>query len=44
VARWLTKLIQMKASDKLESDDTRQMSLDLDTAYSSFHKAVSKIS
>jgi ESCRT-I complex subunit VPS28 len=44
VARWLTKLGQMKASDKLESDDTRQMSLDLDTAYSSFHKAVSKIS
>lgn len=44
VASWLTKLGQMKASDKLESDDTRQMSLDLDTAYSSFHKAVSKIS
>ncbi len=44
VARWLTKLGQMRASDKLESDDTRQMSLDLDTAYSSFHKAVSKIS
>jgi ESCRT-I complex subunit VPS28 len=44
VASWLAKLGQMKASDKLESDETRQMSLDLDTAYSSFHKAVSKIS
>jgi ESCRT-I complex subunit VPS28 len=43
IARWITKLNGMKASDKLESDDTRQMSLDLDTAYSTFHKAVSKI-
>jgi len=43
VASWLTRLAQMKASDRIESDDARQMSLDLDTAYSSFHKAVSKI-
>ena len=43
VNNWLSRLNQMKASDKLESEDTRQMSLDLDTAYSAFHKAVSKI-
>lgn len=44
VNRWLSQLTQMKASAKLSQDDTRQMSLDLDTAYSVFHRAVSKIS
>ena len=44
VNRWLSKLTQMKASDKLNQEETRQMSLDLDTAYSVFHGAVSKIS
>lgn len=43
VSRWLSKLNQMKASDKLSEEDTRQMSLDLDNAYSVFHSAVSKI-
>ncbi len=43
IARWMTRLNGMKASDKLESEETRQMSLDLDTAYSAFHKAVSSI-
>jgi hypothetical protein len=43
VQKWLTQLGQMRASDKLNGDDTRQMSLDLDTAYSAFHRAVSKI-
>ncbi len=44
VNRWLSKLSQMKASDKISEEDTRQMSLDLDNAYSVFHRAVSKIS
>ena len=43
VQKWVTKLNQMKANDKLEESDTRQMSLDLDAAYSLFHRAVSKI-
>ena len=44
VNSWLSKLNQMKASDKISVEDTRQMSLDLDNAYSVFHRAVSKIS
>ena len=43
VNRWQSKLNQMRASDKLSEEDTRQMSMDLDTAYSIFHRAVSKI-
>jgi hypothetical protein len=44
VNKWLVKLNQMKASDRISEEDTRQMSLDLDHAYSVFHRAVSKIS
>ncbi len=44
VNKWLSQLSQMKASDKITEEDTRQMSLDLDNAYSVFHRAVSKIS
>ena len=44
VNRWLMKLNQMKASDRIGEEDSRQMSLDLDNAYSIFHRAVSKIS
>lgn len=43
VQQWLSKLTQMRASEKLGEDDARQMSLDLDSAYSLFHRAVSKI-
>ena len=43
VQSWLTRLGRMKASEKLVEEDTRQMSLDLDSAYSLFHRAVSKI-
>jgi hypothetical protein len=41
--RWLVKLNGMRAADRLSLNDTRQMSMDLDSAYSSFHKAVSNI-
>ncbi len=41
--KWLSKLNGMRAADRLTPDDTRQMSLDLDNAYSAFHKAVSNL-
>ena len=43
VQKWCSKLNQMRANDKLDETDSRQMSLDLDSAYSLFHRAVSRI-
>jgi hypothetical protein len=36
----LMRLNSMKASDELEEGDIRQLSHDLDMAYSSFHKSL----
>eukprot|EP00483_Globobulimina_turgida_P000251 UN00251 len=38
VQQWLIKLNQMKASDELSDDDIRQMTFDLENAYSGFVK------
>jgi len=38
VQEWLIKLNQMKASDELSDDDIRQMTFDLENAYSEFVK------
>ena len=38
VQDWLIKLNQMKASDELTDDDIRQMTFDLENAYSEFVK------
>ena len=38
VQEWLIKLNQMKASDELTDDDIRQMTIDLENAYSGFVK------
>eukprot|EP01083_Nonionella_stella_P098476 276962_1 len=38
VQDWLIKLNQMKASDELSDDDIRQMTFDLENAYSEFVK------
>ena len=37
---WLTTLHQMKAHEELTDEQARQMSFDLDSAYSSFHRFV----
>eukprot|EP00761_Pharyngomonas_kirbyi_P011877 gb/GECH01011903.1/.p1 GENE.gb/GECH01011903.1/~~gb/GECH01011903.1/.p1 ORF type:complete len:362 (+),score=120.24 gb/GECH01011903.1/:1-1086(+) len=39
---WLKKLNQMSASDKLSEEEARQLSYDLESAHSRFHKALSK--
>ena len=38
VQEWLIKLNQMKAADELSDDDIRQMTFDLENAYSAFVK------
>lgn len=40
VKKWLLKLNSMKASDELSNEDVRQMLMDLDQAYNSFHKFI----
>jgi len=40
VKKWLLKLNQLKASDELDDEDVRQMLMDLDQAYNSFHKFI----
>lgn len=40
VSAWFAKLNEMRATDTLSPEDVRQMLFDLDSAYSSFHKAL----
>ena len=42
VKAWLQKLNSLRASDQLEENDARQLSLDLDNSYSAFHHFLSK--
>lgn len=40
VKKWLVQLNSMKASDELSDDEVRQMSMDLEIAYTAFHKFI----
>lgn len=40
VKKWLVQLNTMKASDELSDDEVRQMSMDLEIAYTAFHKFI----
>merc|ERR1712087_890280 len=40
VKQWLVQLNSMKASDELTDDEVRQMSMDLEMAYTAFHKFI----
>ena len=38
ITEWLTKINALRAHDVLSEQDARQMGLDLENAYTSFHK------
>jgi ESCRT-I complex subunit VPS28 len=41
ITAWLTVLNRMDASDELNSNQTRQMLFDLESAYNTFYKSLS---